>query len=145
MIGESRTAQEAAEAFLHAIVWGEHTVIWELLSSSGRETALAVAGDNGLDRVVASRIRNGLADPVELDDFLRQLLGGLRRDLRSVDIAQITVSFVEETAGQTAVAALQVPSAFPNSDGWAAGELELSVIDGGGWLIDRLQPRVAGR
>ena len=142
------SAREAAVTFLRAIIWGEHTVIWKLLSPSGREVALSVACSNGLDRVVAGRIENGLADPTELDEFLAQLLRGLRRDLRSVNISEVVVSSVDEgvdeRSDQVAVATLQVPSAMPGSDGWAAGELDLSRI-ATGWAVDRLRPRVAGR
>ncbi len=139
------SVQEVADAFVHAIVWGEHTVIWDLLSPIGRETALGVAGANGLDRVVAGRIAAGLADPSEFDDFLAQLLGGLRRDLRSVDIDQVSVAAIDQAPAGTAVATLTVPSALPGSPGWAAGELELSATEDGEWMVDRLRPRVAGR
>ena len=74
-----------AEAFVHAIVWGEHTTIWELLSPTGRSAALSVAVGNGLDRVVASRIEGDVANPVELEDFLRQLGPALATDQLELD------------------------------------------------------------
>lgn len=135
-------ARAAAEAFIHAVVWGEHTVLWDLLSDRGRATALAVARHNGLDRVVASRIEDDLADPSELDDFLRQLLGGVRRDLRSVDINEIRVDEVTMSGAENAAATLVVPSLLPGPD-WAAGQLDLRCDAGGRWRIDRLEPRLA--
>jgi len=135
-------ARAAAEAFVHAVVWGEHTVLWDLLSGRGRATALAVARHNGLDRVVASRIEDDLADPRELDDFLRQLLGGVRRDLRSVDINEIRVDEVTMSGAGNAAATLAVPSLLPGPD-WAAGHLDLRCDAGGRWRVDRLEPRLA--
>lgn len=140
-------ARAAAESFVHAVVWGEHTVLWDLLSDQGRATALAVARRNGLDRVVASRIQDDLADPSELDDFLGQLLEGVRRDLRSVDTNEIRVAEVSMTGTgmgtANAVATLVVPSLLPGPD-WAAGHLDLRCDAGGRWRVDRLEPRLAG-
>lgn len=139
------TATERAQAFLHAIVWGEHTTIWELLSDNGRRAALAVAMENGMDRVVANRIRDDLADPIERHEFLRQLVHGLRRDLRSVDLPNLSIdtSSAPET-GSTAVIAITSPSLIPGTEAWAAGRFVLSLDDTRGWCIDRLEPRLAG-
>ena len=145
MVGDRDSATGTAEAFVHAVIWGEHTAIWDLLGPAGRVTALNVAQHNGMDRVVASRITDGLADPREFDDFLRQLVGGIRRDLRSVDLNDLRVHMVvEDPSGQAAVAHLVVPSSIPGSDDWAAGSLELRRTDPGRWSIDRLNPMVAG-
>lgn len=133
----------AAEAFVHAVVWGEHTVVWDLLSDTGRATALAVARNHGLDRVVASRIEDDLADPRELDDFLRQLLEGIRRDLRSVDTNEIRVADVSMSGSENAVATLVVPSLLPGPD-WAAGHLDMRYDVDCRWRVDRLEPRLAG-
>ncbi len=139
------SAEAAAEALVHAVVWGEHTVVWELLSSTGRNTALTVAQHNGMDRVAAGRIRDGLADPVELDDFLRQLLGGIRRDLRSIELGELQVDHVElSSSGDEATGHLVVPSTIPGVENWSAGTLRLSHGDDGRWLIDHLEPRIAG-
>ncbi len=136
----------AADAFVHAVVWGEHTVVWELLSSAGRTTALRVAQRNGMDRVAAGRIRDGLADPEEMEEFLRQLLAGVRRDLRSVDLGELKVGAVESDRADTgqATAHLVVPSIIPGADVWSAGRLVLSCVDKGRWRVDSLEPRVTG-
>lgn len=139
-----------AEAFVTAIVWGEHTTIWELLSPAGRTTALAVAVGNGLDRVAASRIDGDVANPVEFEDFLRQLVDGLRRDLRGVESARLTGRVVDGGAGarsegdERAVVELTSPSAIPGTGDWAAGRVHLTRHGSRGWLVDRLEPRLAG-
>lgn len=134
---------EIASRFVVAIAWGEHTVVWELLSSVGRAIAVSVALANGLDRVVAARITDGVADPVEFDEFLRHLLHGLRRDLRSVDVAEIRVDTCDVT-DTSATAHLSTPSAIPGTEAWAAGRIRLTVDDAGRWAIDRFEPVIAG-
>lgn len=141
-------ATARAAAFIDAIAWGEHTTVWELLSADGRATALGVAMHNGLDRVVAGRISEDLADPTEREQFLQQLVGGLRRDLRGVDIDNI--SAVEPTSstavGRTDVVAVELttPSTIPGTHAWLAGTLFLSHTDANGWQVDRLEPRFSG-
>ncbi len=133
-----------AGAFIHAIVWAEHTTLWDLLSEDGRAAALSVAVRNGLDRVVAGRIRDDLADPVERERFLQQLVGGLRRDLRSVELTELTVRGCSCRDDGTVAAELRTPSRLPGTDAWPAGRLILSQDADRGWLIDRLEPRLAG-
>ncbi|MGI9597275.1 MAG: hypothetical protein ACR2QK_14020 [Acidimicrobiales bacterium] len=141
-----------AEAFVTAIVWGEHTTIWRLLSPAGRTAALSVAVGNGLDRVVAARIDGEVADPTEFEDFLRQLVGGLRRDLRSVEAAKVTTAAATADDGDgdggatvdEAIVELATPSDIPGTGDWPAGRVHLSRDDERGWLIDRLEPRLAG-
>ena len=50
-------AVETARSFLHAIVWGEHVTVWELLGAAARERVLASATRKGMDAVAASRAR----------------------------------------------------------------------------------------
>lgn len=140
----ARTA-ERANAFVHAIQWAEHTRVWALLSEQGRTTALSVGVSNGLDRVTAARIRDDVSDPVELEEFLTRLLGGIRRDLRSVDIDRLDVGDVTFADDATsAVVELTNPSTIPGTPHWSAGQLEMSIGDDGEWFVDRLVPRVVG-
>ena len=149
MTGAVRGAAERAREFIHAIVWAEHTTLWNLLSDDGRAAALSVAVRNGLDRVVAGRIHDDLADPLELQRFLQQLVEGLRRDLRSVELTELTVSDdgrrddSRHDDGTVAVELL-TPSQLPGIDAWPAGRLVLSHDPERGWLVDRLEPRLAG-
>ncbi len=147
--GAAPDAAERARAFIHAIVWAEHTTLWDLLSAEGRAAALSVAVRNGLDRVVAGRIHDELADPVELQRFLQQLVEGLRRDLRSVELTELTVGDCGpgdggRGDGGTAAVELLTPSQLPGIDAWPAGRLVLSHDPERGWLVDRLEPRLAG-
>lgn len=142
---ESDDAAAAAARFIEAVAWGEHTAVWDLLSESGRSTALSVALANGLDRVVASRLSDDVADPVEREEFLVQLIRGIRRDLRSVDLTHLCAapSAAIQPDG-SAIVELTSPSAIPGSGPWAAGRLILGLTHAGAWRIDRLEPVIAG-
>ncbi|MCY3608901.1 MAG: hypothetical protein OXG57_10730 [Acidimicrobiaceae bacterium] len=144
MTGHLDEASLRAVEFIHAIVWAEHTVLWDLLSDAGRETALSVAVRNGLDRVAASRIRDDLADPAEREHLFRQLVEGLRRDLRSVELTELAVGECNLACGGTVAAELLSPSSLPGTDAWPAGRLILSQDPQRGWLVDRLEPSLAG-
>ena len=137
-------AVPAATAFIHAIVWGEHTTLWDLLSDEGRAAAVSVAVRNGLDRVVAGRILDGLADPVERDRFLQELVAGLRRDLRSVELTDELSVGESAPAGDAVAVELRTPSQLPGTRWWPAGRLVLSRDPHRGWVVDRLEPRLTG-
>lgn len=142
----SAGAAEAARRFLRAVVWGEHTHLWAVLSPKGRDAATSVAVANGMDRVAAGRIRDGLADPAEFDDFLRQLLVGLRRDMRSVDLENVTLARESGPGPEDGLVIIELatPSALPGTEAWPAGRLVLSCGPEGDWGVDRLEPRLAG-
>jgi hypothetical protein len=72
-------------AFVEAVVWGEHELVWDLLSPTGRLTVLQVAAEAGLDAAVAARLREGTAATAERGRFLIELVRGLRVDLHEVD------------------------------------------------------------
>lgn len=144
MTGATQDAVERAGAFIHAIVWAEHTTLWELLSDDGRTAALSVAMRNGLDRVVAGRIRDDLADPVERERFLHQLVGGLRRDLRSVELTELALGECSTASDGSVAVELLTPSQLPGTDAWPAGRIVLSCDADRGWVVDRLEPRLAG-
>ena len=134
---------ECAQAFVEAILWGSHTTVWELLSDVGRDTVLTIAASRGLDRVTANRIRDGQSAPADRDLFLRELTQGLRRDLRSVDLARVTPN--AETRARddgTMVVDLMTPSELPGTEDWPAGEVVVGLDSEGRWRVHRLEPRI---
>ena len=133
---------ECARAFLEAILWGSHTTIWELLSEDGRDTVLTVAASRGLDRVTVNRIRDGQSDPVDHDVFLRELTQGLRRDLRSVDLARVAPGRSHELDDGAVVVDLVTPSEIPGTEDWPAGQIVVGLDPAGRWRVRRLEPRV---
>lgn len=132
-----------ARRFLDAIVWGEHLVVWEMLSPTGREHVLAAGERRGLDPMQAQRIRLGTSPPEERDTFLSGLVHGLRVDFALVplDTVQPTDDVVVRQDGAIEVA-LECPASF-GADGWAAGSLVVSRHETT-WLVDRVQPVVSG-
>ena len=140
---QTHGAIECARAFIDAIVWGAHTVVWELLSAEGRETVLAVAASRGLDRVTATRLRDGQCSSADQESFLRELTQGLRRDLRSVDLARVSLSDDARMLDDGTVAIdLLSPSQIPGTGAWAAGRIILGCGPDQVWRVDLLEPRV---
>lgn len=144
MTDESDPVQ-VARRFLQAISWGEHTVVWRLLSDSGRSIAISVGLANGLDRTVAGRISDERAGTVELDEFLQQLIGGLRHDLRSVELDELRTAARAEVGGDGTLSIdLLSPSSIPGTGDWSAGRIVLRELPPGSWRVDRLEPVIAG-
>ncbi len=141
---ELHPAVLVARAFLDAVVWGEHSRVWELLGPAGRDRVLAAGSRGGLDSVMAERIRQNTSSQRELDDFLSGLLRGLRVDLSAADLDQIEASPDVTHIGTGLVrVALEAPAAF-HREPWAVGSIVLSELDGD-WRVDRLEPRLTKR
>lgn len=131
----------AAQTFVEAIAWGEHRTVWELLGPEGRKTVLRVAVKNGMDDALAARLRDGTAGPTESEDFLGELVDGLRADLAGNNLDDLEYSADEEHApGEVRVVLTAPIPPLLGSVGLPVGSLELSFIDGT-WLVERLTPR----
>lgn len=141
----SDAATDAAQRFVDGIVWGAHRDVWELLGENARSLALSVAIRNGLDRVTASRLDQELADPVDEERFLTELVAGLRRDLRSVDVDQLGIVGQTEQPDGSVVVELGSASAIPGTSHWDAGRLVMRERADGAWVVDRFEPRVIER
>lgn len=140
----------AARSFLDAIVDGDHPMVWDLLHPDARERAIGLALRRGLDRVKAQRFVHGNADPSELAEFQRDVLRGLRRDFRSVELERLTVGApapVDDVTGSEPAdmtVDLASPSNLPGTAGWYAGRLRLRRLDLDGWRVLDVEPTVAG-
>ncbi len=132
-----------ARRFLDAIVWGEHVVVWEMLSPVGREHVLAAGDRRGLDPLQAQRIRLGTSPLEERDAFLSGLVQGLRVDFSKVSLEDVGPAddVVERSDGAIEVP-LECPATF-GTDNWSAGTLVVSCHEGA-WLVDHLRPMVSG-
>jgi len=139
------TPEEAARAFIGAIAWGEHHRVWELLGAEGRVTVLRVAAAGGMDAALAARLREGTASDAERDEFLTDLVIGLRADLAGCDLD--TLDYETDPGpvadGRARVVMLAPLQAAMQQGGLPVGAIEL--VDGeGGWQVDRLMPKVTG-
>ncbi len=134
---------QVARRFLDAIVWGEHLVVWEMLSPAGREHVLAAGARRGLDPLQAQRIRLGTSPIDERDAFLSGVVHGLRVDFSMVPLEEVepTERVLDRPDGSVEVP-LECPANF-GSGGWSAGTLVFSRLEGT-WMVDRVHPVVSG-
>lgn len=134
----------AARTFVEAIAWGEHRKVWELLGPEGRKTVLRVAVKNGMDDALAARLRDGTAGPTESEEFLGELVDGLRADLAGNNLDDLEYAAdTEHAPGQVRVVLTAPIPPLLGPVGLPVGSLELSYLDGA-WLVERLTPRPPG-
>ena len=134
-------ATTVARTFVEAIAWGEHRRVWELLGPEGRKTVLRVAVKNGMDEALAARLRDGTAGPGETEEFLAELLTGLRADLAGNDLDTLEYSAdADDRTDQVRVLLTAPVPPLLGPVGLPVGSLELARHDGQ-WLVERLTPR----
>jgi hypothetical protein len=132
----------AARTFIEAIAWGEHRKVWDLLGPEGRKTVLRVAVRNGMDEALSARLRDGTAGASETEEFLAELLNGLRADLAGNDLDNLEYSEDGDFAGEDRVRVLLTAPVPPllGPVGLPVGSVELAEYEGT-WQVERLTPR----
>lgn len=131
---------QAARAFVDAVVWGEHRRVWDMLGLEGRTTVLKVAAARGMDELLVARLRDGSASEHEREEFLADLVTGLRADLagNDLDALEYELDTAPAEPGRSRVV-IQAPLP-PMLGGYLpAASVELS-IEGGSWKVERLVP-----
>lgn len=136
---------ETARDFVTAVAWGEHRTVWDLLSTDARKTVLRVGVNHGMDEALAARLRDGTAGTAESEEFLVQLVLGLRADLRGADLD--TVEYSADPAPEPGRARVVLESPLPaglaaSGSGLPIGSLELIDDGTGEWRVERLVPNV---
>lgn len=139
-------ALEVAKMFVSAVAWGEHRRVWDLLGPEGRKTVLRVAVNHGMDEALAARLRDGTAAKSETDEFLAQLVNGLRADLQGNDLDALEYS--PDPAPEPGRARVVLISPLPlglasSGSGLPIGSLEMAADDSGEWRVERLLPNVS--
>lgn len=131
-----------AARFVGAIAWGEHRTIWDLFGTEARTTVLKVASKRGMAEDLVARLRDGTASQDEYNEFLADLVGGLRADLagNDLDAVEFEADPVEPGPGQARVV-LNVPLAPTLGGVLPMGSVELTVEDGT-WKVVRIVPQV---
>lgn len=145
MTDDAEAATLAARTFVEAIAWGEHRKVWELLGPDGRKTVLRVAVKNGMDEALAARLRDGTAGPAESEEFLAELLNGLRADLagNDLDSLEFAVDSEEDASLENGQVRVRLTAPIPpllGPTGLPVGSVELACHDGE-WRVERLTPR----
>ncbi len=145
--GAAATPLDAARAFIEGVVWGEHRRVWDLMGLEARTTVLKVASNRGMDEALVARLRDGTAGDAERDEFLADLVNGLRADLAGNDLDALEYEEDPEPLepGRARVV-ISVPVAVGFGGNLPIGSLELateaSTIGEAEWRIERLVPQV---
>ena len=139
------TPVDTARSFVNAVAWGEHHTVWDLLAEEARRTILRIALTRGMDEDQVTRLAQGTAASSEREEFLTDLVNGLRADLLGVDVDTLEYEADPDPPG-TGQARVVLTSPFPATmsvvpGGLPAGSLEM-VQERGGWRVDRLVPAV---
>ena len=143
--GSSGTSgpEETARQFVDAVAWGEHRKVWELLAFEGRTTVLGVAKKRGMDEALISRLREGTASDSEREEFLSDLVNGLRADLAGNDLDGLEFA-LDPAPAEPGRARVIVNAPLPPTLG---GSLPVATMDlaseDGEWRVERLVPRVS--
>lgn len=131
---------ETARAFVDAVVWGEHNLVWDLLGTEARTTVLKVAVSRGMDEQLAARLRDGTASGPEREEFLADLVNGLRNDLAGNDLDNLEYELdTSPNEPGRARVVVQTPLNPLLGGHLPAASVELSD-EAGHWKIDRLLP-----
>jgi len=132
-------AVATARAFVDAVAWGEHTTVWDLLAPDARVAVLEVATRRGMDALLAARLREDTAGKEERDEFLGDLLHGLRAELIGVELDGLRCSPGGNGTTVEGSLLVQLLVDVPAELGGAVpvGSVEL-VADAGRWSIVRL-------
>ena len=140
--GSGRSPVDTTREFVDAIVWGEHQKVWELMGVEARTTVLKVASNRGMDEALVARLRDGTASPAERDEFLADLVNGLRADLSGNDLdALVYEEDPEPPEPGRARVVISVPVAVGFGGNLPVGSVELATEEAE-WRIERLVPQV---
>lgn len=142
------SAIDVAREFVDAVVWGEHLKVWGLMGLEARTTVLKVAANRGMDEGLVARLRDGTASTAERDEFLADLLNGLRADLSGNDLDSLQY---EEDADAPEPGRARVVISVPVAVGFGGGSLPVGSVElatesstngEAEWRIERLVPQV---
>jgi hypothetical protein len=141
-------ALDTAREFVDSVVWGDHRKVWELMGIEARTTVLKVAADRGMDEALVARLRDGTASDAERDEFLMDLIAGLRSDLAGNDLDALEYEEdIEPPEPGRARVVILVPVAVGFGGNLPVGSVELatesSTSGEAEWRIQRLVPQVS--
>lgn len=130
----------AAEVFIEGVVWGDHNAVWALIGASGRDEVLDVATKRGMDEALAERLRGNTGSPAETNEFLADLVNGLRSELAGNDLDHITYAVDEEQTGPGKTAVKMFVPLHPLLGGTLPIGTLFLVAEGEAWKVERMIP-----
>lgn len=129
-----------ADVFVDAIVWGDHNKVWALIGNDGRAEVLEVATKRGMDEGLAARLQSDTGSPAETNEFLADLVNGLRSELAGNDLDHITFELEpDESRGDRAAVKMLVPLHPLLGGTLPIGTVYMGAEDGA-WRVERLIP-----
>lgn len=137
---------ETTQTFVEAVAWGEHHVVWEMLSTEAQRKVMSIAASRGMPEPLAARLRDDTATQAETDQFRGDLVNGFRTDLIGVDVDTLEYEVDEAVLEPgTARVILVVPVPDPRlGRGLPTASIELRTEgEDGQWRIERLTARLA--
>ena len=138
---------KAAERFFLALAAGDGRGLWDCFGEQARAFVLNVGLQRGMDFDLNSRLRQGTATELELEEFIGDFLQGVRRDLRGVDIQR--VAFESQVEPETTLRVRVTYLVTLGDPGAAltaavpAGSL-IMVLENGDWKVERIITRPGG-
>lgn len=146
-MSDGATPEHVAKAFVDAVAWGEHHTVWELLSKAGRDVVLRVGAMRGMDQALATRLGEGTAASAEREEFLTDLISGLRSDLAGNDLDNLEAERVEGNAEAPEAGHAKVLLVSPLPPvlaipGLPVAEVEM-IEEAGQWRVNKLVPRTS--
>ncbi|MBA3956019.1 MAG: hypothetical protein H0X58_05075 [Acidimicrobiia bacterium] len=144
-MSEAVSPEEVAKVFVDAVAWGEHHTVWDLLSAAGRKVVLRVGAMRGMDQDLADRLGEGTAATAEREEFLTDLVSGLRADLTGNDLDNLVAEQVEAATATPGRAMVMLVLPLPPALGIAGlpvAEVEMTE-EAGQWRVDKLVPRTS--
>jgi len=141
--GLAQDPVEVAREFVDAIVWGDHRKVWDFFGLEARTAVLKVASNRGMDEGLSARLRDGTASEPEREEFLADLVNGLRADLSGNDLDSLAFELDTELQdpGRARVV-VNSPVPPPMGGYLPAASVELAD-EGGEWKIVRLLPQTS--
>jgi hypothetical protein len=146
-VSDAATPETVAKTFVDAVAWGEHHTVWDLLSADGRHVVLRVGATRGMDQALATRLGDGTASTVEHEEFLTDLVSGLRADLVGNDLDNLEAERMEDGTDPPEPGRVRVLLVLPLPEvlaipGLPVAEVEM-VEETGQWRVDKLLPRTS--
>ena len=132
---------EVAREFVEAVTWGDHNKVWESFGLEARTAVLKVASNRGMDEALSARLRDDTASVAERDEFLADLVNGLRSDMAGNDLDSLTYELDPEPQ-DPGRARVVVNSPIPPPMGGFLPAASVELADEAGeWKIVRLLPQ----
>lgn len=131
-------------ALFDAVRDGDPEALWDLFATEGKQFIVGRGVRKGMAAGFGAQLLAGTADPRERGHFLRDVLGGIEKDLERVDLDRLVFADEPEALPDDGVRVRYLERFFvpvgPPLDPLPVGSVEL-VAEDGEWRIAKIVPR----